>query len=328
MPYSSPFEPELRKRGAVTGLVRDVNVPLHFGDPAAEIDLLRSGGAIMDLPWRGLIEVTGRDRVRFLHGMCTNDVKKLQPGKGCMAAIVSRQGKMVAEMVVRAHENRLTLEADRSSLPAIVDALAKFIVADDVKFAISPMAALGHYGPWPENLSGLGPFDFVEPEGRIVSKDPTLAIDGFVEWKDPGATLELNAPLAGFQAYEALRIENGFPRWGADMGPDVLPMEAGLEPIAISYTKGCYIGQEVIQRVKSYSEPPRMLVQLAVAGADPGEKIAAGGQEIGHVTSAAADLALGYVRKEYKKPGTKVEVGGRPATVRALPWQAGWVTSA
>jgi folate-binding Fe-S cluster repair protein YgfZ len=99
-------------------------------------------------------------------------------------------------------------------------------------------------------------------------------------------------------------------------------MEAGLEPVAISYSKGCYIGQEVIQRVKTYSEPPKMLVQLEVADAGPGEKIASGSEEIGTVTSATPALALGLVRKEYKAPGTALIAGGKSATVRALPWQS------
>src|SRR5213078_261745 len=99
-------------------------------------------------------------------------------------------------------------------------------------------------------------------------------------------------------------------RWGADMDATLLPMEAGLEPIAISYSKGCYIGQEVIQRVKTYSEPPRMLVQLEIAGAAAGQKIASGGDEIGHITSATKNVALGYVLKEFKAPGTHVEVNG------------------
>ena len=105
------------------------------------------------------------------------------------------------------------------------------------------------------------------------------------------------------------------------MGPDYLPMEAGLEPIAISYSKGCYIGQEVIQRVKTYSEPPRMLVQLEIAGARPGDPIASGGEVMGQITSATEGVALGYVRREYKAAGTEVEVAGRAARVRALPWQ-------
>jgi folate-binding protein YgfZ len=108
------------------------------------------------------------------------------------------------------------------------------------------------------------------------------------------------------------------------MGPDLLPMEAGLEPLAISYTKGCYIGQEVIQRVKTYSEPPRMLVQLAFEGRPAaGARVLAGGAEAGTVTSVGDGLALAIVRKEQKAPGTRVEIEpGIAATVRALPWQA------
>src|SRR4029077_20311986 len=104
---------------------------------------------------------------------------------------------------------------------------------------------------------------------------------------------------AGFTDYEELRIEGGFPRWGAAMDATLLPMEADLEPLAISYTKGCYIGQEVIQRVKTYSEPPKMLVQLEGADAAPGDKISGGADEIGAVTSAIPGLALGLLRKEF-----------------------------
>jgi folate-binding Fe-S cluster repair protein YgfZ len=100
-------------------------------------------------------------------------------------------------------------------------------------------------------------------------------------------------------------------------------MEAGLEPLAIRYDKGCYIGQEVIQRVKTYSEPPKILVQLAFEGDAPavGAKILAGAEEVGHVTSATSGLALGYVRKEQKAPGTRVMIAPTTsAGVRALPW--------
>ena len=333
MPYSSPFEPELRRRGAVYGVVGEVNVPLHFGDPARELQVLRTDFAFIDLPWRGMIEVTGRDRVRFLHGMCTNDIKGLHPGQGCMAAIVNRQGKMVAEMIVGASLDRLYIEADRPLLQTIIDALSKFLVADDVKLEISPTVACGNFGRTAVDLSSLPPFHFIFPstEDLIISKDPRLGVPGVVSWRVPKTDETLKASqLAGFEAYEALRIENGFPRWGADMGPDLLPMEAGLEPIAISYTKGCYIGQEVIQRVKTYSEPPRMLVQLALSGAEglafegrpvAGARVLSGGAEIGTVTSVGNGLALAVVRKEHKTPGTRVEIEpGLPATVRALPW--------
>jgi folate-binding protein YgfZ len=125
-------------------------------------------------------------------------------------------------------------------------------------------------------------------------------------------------PATGTAAdWEALRIAEGVPRWGADMGPDLLPMEAGLEPVAISYSKGCYIGQEVIQRVKTYSEPPRMLVAL-----DLDTPLPAGtalGDGAGTLTSVSGLKGLGVVRKEHQAPGTRLAPG---VVVRALPWRS------
>jgi len=258
--------------------------------------------SFIELPWLGVIRMTGRDRARFLHGMCTNEIKKLAPGQGCRAAVVNRQGKMVADLAVLATADDLLLILERSNLQPTIDHLQKFIVADDVTMTPADLRAVGLYGTPP-------------PEGQPTAPEPALGGRLF-------AVPESSAKQISEAEYESRRIENGFPRWGVDMGPDVLPMEAGLEPIAVSYSKGCYIGQEVIQRVKTYSEPPRMLVQLEIAGAKPQEKIAANGEEIGHVTSATTNVALGYVRKEFKAPGTHVEVNGRPAHVRALPWHA------
>lgn len=285
----------------------------------------------VDLAWRGVIEMTGRDRVLFLHGMCTNDIKKLQPGQGCMAAIVNRQGKMVAEMIVHVTENALLLQVDRSNLQKTIDALSKFLVADDVTLKIADIAVIGIYGPHARALLGAGDlpdFHGIPRDGALLAGNRTIAPEGFdllVPAAKAGEVDRLPAlgmEPAGFEAYEELRIESGFPRWGADMDDTVLPMEAGLEPIAISYAKGCYIGQEVIQRVKTYSEPPRTLVHLDVEGVAPGDMIMAGDGEIGQVTSAARSGALGYVRKEFRAPGMVVTVAGRAARVGSLPWQA------
>lgn len=335
MPYKSPFEPILRERGAVYGELGDISVPLCVTDSAREYETLTEGGAVLDMPWRGVIEMTGRDRGRFLHGMCTNDVTKLQPGQGCMAAIVNRQGKMVAELVVRATKDALLLEVDRSNLQGTIGALQKFIVADDVAMRESKLCVMGFYGP--QALAGkvpadLNPFGFFESAGALVCKNPFFGYDLLLNPSralEPEVLFPADAPYAGFEAYEHVRIEKGWPRWGADMGPDVLPMEAGLEPIAISYTKGCYIGQEVIQRVKTYSEPPKMLVQLVCDASEvkPHAAIHVDEATVGNVTSACYSpalgrtVALGYVRKEFKLPGTKVHAAGVPATVGPLPWQ-------
>jgi tRNA-modifying protein YgfZ len=329
--YKSPFEPVLLPRGAVLGALGEVSVALHFGDAAREAAALRDDAGLVDLPWRGVIEMTGRDRVRFLHGMCTNDIKKLQPGQGCMAAVVNRQGKMVAEMIVYAAENVLLLEMDRSNLQPTIDHLSRFLVADDVKLRISDAAVVGLWGrraPLLLGLRDMADFHFQMRETGVVARNRTIGPEGVHLILPPAKSEEVDRILghgvvpAGFSAYESLRIGFGFPRWGADMDATMLPMEAGLEPIAISYSKGCYIGQEVIQRVKTYSEPPRMLVQLEGADASIGDKIHAGPDEVGTVTSAIPGVALGFVRKEFKSPGAELTVAGKPARVRALPWQS------
>ncbi len=332
MPYSSPFLPALEKRGAVRGALGDVLLAVHFGDPAKEVEAARRSTAAVDLAWRAVLEMTGRDRARFLHGMCTNEIKKLRPGEGCLAAIVNRQGKMAGDVAVHVLENAILLESDRANAPALIEHLNRFMVADDVHLKVSEAAVIGLYGPAAGDLLGMSkapPFHGAMRDGVYVAHDPTLPVPGFTLIVPAERPQELERLLAhgvsplGFEAWERLRIENGFPRWGADMGPEQLPMEAGLEPLAIRYDKGCYIGQEVIQRVKTYSEPPRVLVQLAFDGEVPavGAKILAGAEEVGHVTSAIPGFALGYVRKEQKAPGTRVMIAPTTsAGVRRLPW--------
>jgi folate-binding protein YgfZ len=315
----------------VTGALGDVRVALHYGDPDREAGALRTGAGLVDLAWRGVVELTGRDRGRFLHGMCTNDIKKLQTGQGCMAAIVNRQGKMVAEMIVYVAENAILLEMERSNLVASIEHLSKFIVADDVTFRVSDAAVLGFWGPRAPSLLAvrdLPDFHVAMRDGVAVARNRTIGVEGYhlivpaAKADEADRLLGHGVVPVGFEAHEALRIESGFPRWGADMDATLLPMEAGLEPLAISYSKGCYIGQEVIQRVKTYSEPPRMLVQLEVQETSAGDKVTRDAEEVGIVTSATRSLALALVRKEFKAPGSELTVSGKPARVRALPWQS------
>ena len=288
-----------------------------------------SSASLVELPWRAVIEVTGRDRARFVHGMCTNEIKKLAPGRGAPAAVVTRQGKMSAEILVHAAPSALLVQIDRANAQPAIDALTKFVVADDVAFRVSERVVFGLHGPAARGVLGIAEqpdFAGEERDGVWIARNRTIAADGYdlLAGPDRVDAVRKLAPAASEADYEAARIESGFPRWGVDMGPDLLPMEAGLEPIAVRYDKGCYIGQEVIQRVKTYSEPPRMLVQLSFDGDAPlpGAPVTAGGEEVGRVSSASGRFALALVRKEHKAPGSKVEVGGRPAVVGPLPWQA------
>lgn len=290
-------------------------------DPAAA-RAFREGAACVELPGRAVVEVAGRDRARFLHGMCTNEVKKLLPGQGVRAAAVTRQGRMTAVIHLLALDSTIRLFTDRDIVPALLGSWGRFLVADDVTFKVLDGDVFGVYGPQARetlDLPVLPDGHGLVREGRTIVRDARIAADGY-------EVLGSLTPTASASAWQSERIAAGVPLWGADMGPDLLPMEAGLEPVAISYSKGCYIGQEIIQRVKTYGEPPRMLVSLAFDA-----PVAAGTAlegDAGRVTSAAAHpvtgapIGLALVRKEFKAPGTRVTAtGGIGATTGPLAWQ-------
>ncbi|GEM_PF-837460 len=265
---------------------------------------------------RGFIEVCGRDRVKWLQGLVTAELTTLVPGGGCLAAACSRQGKMVGVMVVRVFEDRLLLEIEPELVAPLRAHFERFLIMEDVALSdrIQPVREVfASQGGLPR----LPWFHFVERDGAVHSANRSLGSEG---WTIFPATASSTLSEA---EYESRRIANGWPRWGVDMGTDELPMEAGLDPAAISYSKGCYLGQEVILRVKTYSEPPKRLVLLALEGkVERGASVTVAGEAIGNVTSVAESVALATVRKQYRSPGTRVEVAGIPATVRELPWHA------
>ncbi len=279
--------------------------------------------------------VTGADRVAFLHGQCTNDIKRLRAGQSCYAAFLTAKGKMRGDAYIVCLDDAFLLDASAG----LRESLEKFIITEDVTIEDvselwgSYLVLEGHAPSWPspttdsDATARVPPtaFTFHHPLGTgILSREPLpVALD------------------AG--ALEVLRIEAGVPKWGVDMDENTIPIEAGLEKRAISYEKGCYIGQETIARIKTYGHVNRHLVQLAVdsplarrsdtlstpRGEGWGEgrllgradKILAGDKEIGHVTSAAFSnrlgkiIALGYVRREFATAGTRLMIGQQPAEV-------------
>ena len=368
------------------GVVNRGGLPLHFGDPDTEETALREGAGLSPNTWRGLLEITGRDRVKFIHNVTTNDVLKLATGRdgnsfgkeekvdlsvtpagpGQFTVVPNRQGKMVAEGKLRLFEDRAWLEIDRGAMTMTLTAMAGLIVSEDVQLkdrskefdvlrvdgpkarevvaqAVGAVpeipehhfAKIGDVVVSPFNLTGFPGYDLLSP------------VAGSAElWKKLVAA---GGKPAGFFALETGRVENGFPRWIADMDGTVLPMEAGLDPIAISYSKGCYLGQEIIQRVKTYSEAPRALVQIAIdrrlpkegggeaAAPNPGTPVLVEKQNVGKVTSLAWSrksqglVALALVKKEHKAAGTKIALDAAgteyTGTVGPLPWHAKYATS-
>jgi len=327
------------------------SVASAYDDPAREYAALRDDAALVDLAFRARLRVTGEDRVAFLQGMLSNDVQRLAPGDGCHSLLLTEQGKIVADGVVLALADAIVLDARGSGIARAADALARYIVADDVDLTRDDTThAVGIFGPRAADaLASLGiestpdrPYAHVAVErdgGTLrVARIPQPGAGGFLcivpeEAVEPWwrAARERGLAAAGFAAFDTLRIESGVPAYGVDVGPDTIALEAPLED-AISFRKGCYLGQEVIERVSARGHVNRKLVPLTIDAEAPpsaGDVVFAGAKEIGRITSAAwswrlaKPVALGYVRREHVAPGTRVEVhaaaGILAATVQPAP---------
>ena len=330
--------------GAVLADDRGVELPRHFGDPAAEYAALREQAALLDLGFRTLIRVVGADRVAFLQGMLTADVAALAPGGGCPALLLTIQGRVTADVRVAALADALLLDVDVRARDALVAALEKLIIADDVTLEppAEPVTLLGLEGPAAAQL--LGPDAAALPAWAHT----TTAIAGVTvralrasEVRGPGFVLHVPAAAAtevwsalatagarpcGMEALEGRRIEVGVPRIGLDMDGSTLALEVPVEE-AISQTKGCYLGQEVVARGTARGHVNRRLMGLVFAGAAPapGAALLHDGKTVGRVTSVAhafglgAPAGLGFVRREHWEPGTVLAAGSVTARVARWP---------
>ena len=334
----------------------------HYGDPLAEHAALCETAGVLDLSFRGRLCVTGPDRKRFLHGQVTNNVKDLEPGAGCYAALVTAKGKMQSDLNIYCLDDELLLDFEPGLSAAIAGRLEKFIIADDVHcIDVAPLyGLLTVQGPRAaEVIRGLGPTLplATQPLGSVVLQELDLG-EVYCTTQARGLTagydLFVPAPFlatmadrlmtsarrvggrpCGWRALEWARVEAGTPRYGADMDESNLPPETGIEERAVSYSKGCYIGQEVIARIRTYGQVARSLRGLCLPADMPelpkkGDKLFAGEKEVGYITSAVAsprfrrNLALGYVRRECNQPGTELRLRTAGAewtvTTAALPF--------
>jgi folate-binding protein YgfZ len=306
--------------------------------------------------------LTGADRARFLHGQVTNDVKKLLIGEGCYSAITTAKGKMESDLNIFALADELLLDFEPSLAEKISARLEKFIVADDVQIvdAAPHYGLLSVQGPkaqevvrtlnlFPEIPSQqLGSIKISDATlGEIyLAKNPRLGTNGFdlfvpnnslgaVADKLIAAVKQIGGRAVGWTAFETARIEAGIPRFGADMDETNIPLECGIESRAIVYNKGCYIGQEVINRIHSVGHVTRELRALRLATnleslPKKGDKLFHAGKEVGYVTSAVksptfnANIALGYVRREANQIGNELTLqtaaGESPVKIVQLPF--------
>ena len=353
MPRELPLAEIHRAMGAVVEDVGGWLQPLRYGDPAAEHRAARGSVALADRTALGRAAVTGRDRAAFLQGMLTNDVKALQPGQGCAAGFLDAHGKVMALLAVYALDDRLWLELPSGLTEKTLQLLDHFLISEKAYFepADDAFVVLGVEGPGAAavlaRLSGVAvdlpryghaAATIAGAAVRIIRRDE-VGGPGFHLWIGPPeaaavweALRAAGAAPMGFEALDTLRIEGGVPWYGRDVDETVLMPETGLEEM-IHYKKGCYIGQELVARVKYRGHVNRALGGLRLEGERvpaPGAPVVVEGKEIGRVTSSARSFALGapialaYVRREHGEPGTAVAVADGdallPATVAALPF--------
>jgi folate-binding protein YgfZ len=332
-------------------------LPAHYGDPGAEHCAIREAAGLIDCSAVGKLEVTGRDRVAFLQGMLTNDLKSLEPGQGCPAAFLDAHGKVQALLSVFVASDRLFLELLPAMAEKTLQLFDKFLISEKAYFSdvTGAFACFSLQGPRGARLLAeltgapvaLEPYHHEERQVdgvgvRIFRVDET-GEEGFHCWVPAEHGARVWARLleagklfglrpAGHGVLNALRLEAGVPWYGHDVDETVLLPEIPLDHL-VSYTKGCYIGQEIVARVKYRGHVNRLLVGLALDGdrvPEFGALVLKDDAEAGRVKSAVHSfslnrpIALGFVRREWAEPGTVVTVRDSRLTlsarVSALPF--------
>jgi len=333
-------------------------LPARFGAPLEEYQAVRSAVGLFDLSNYAVLQLTGADRVPWLQGMVSNDVKQLAPGHGVYAAVLDVNGKILADLRVLCAEDSFLLLLWEPLKEKVVAHLNRYLVADDVEIqdsgerygiisiqgphALLLLSAIAPRQDPPVQMYGHCLLRVGEYEIRAVRSTHT-GEEGFdllmemgnlapvvEELERAGAALSLR--WTGLQAQDILRVEAGIPRYGIDMDEDNLLLETGLDQ-AVSFQKGCYIGQEVIERVRSRGHVNRKLAGIVFGGKSPahrGDKITSDGKEIGRITSSVFSprlrhaIALGYVHRDHLLTGTSVLIernGAQVAgTISALPF--------
>lgn len=293
---------------------------------ATEYELLTGAAGLVDRSERGKLLITGGDAADFLQGQVTNDVEGLAPGTGCYAALLTHKGKILTDMRLLRGDGWIWIDTEAVGLPAIQHNVSTYSIGRDVRMQdlTSERAILSLIGPAARDALDTAPPDeehaFVEGEhGIYVATD--LGVDVICPAADAdGVRAALGLEQVSEEAAECLRIESGRPRLGHEFGSETIPQEAGLNERAVSFSKGCYVGQETVARLHYKGKPNRYLRGLRLsAPAEHGDPIVLGEREVGRIGSACVSpvhgpIALAIVRRE-ASPGDTVLVG--PARAEA-----------
>jgi folate-binding protein YgfZ len=327
-----------------------------FSDPQGEFEALRSGCAVYDLGFRARLTVKGSDRVRWMNGMVTNNVRDLPSGHGLYAFLLNPQGRILGDMFVYNEGDTLTVETDRSQVEKILATFDHFIIMDDVEVTNENenWTALGVSGPNSRRiLHAVGievpemePLQVVTPQcvcdcdcaKCVVVRGEEAQRESYEIWlaskdvlKTWTAILSAGATPVGSEALEMQRILGGVPRYSVDIRERDLPQETE-QLRALNFNKGCYVGQEIVERIRSRGNVHRKFSGFVLQGSPEIKaeaKIFSGEKEVGEITSVAnlhtasrgQTFALGYIRREAGVPGQEVMINDAKAVVAQLPFE-------
>ncbi len=340
-------------QGATLGEYHGAIVPLRFTNPIEEHQAVRAATGLFDFSFRAKFALAGRDSAKFLHRIVSNDVKNLSAGQGCYAALLNPLGQILADLRIYAAQDRLLIDTDADLRAKAIQILSRYIIADQVQIVPLDTCALAFEGPQARGLLektlhvDLPPLQDFEHFATNYGGFPIRVVrasntgeEGYEVWVGPKGMMGLwgaaggQAPSygmlpAGTEALESLRIEAAIPRYGSELGEDTLPLEANLMN-ALSFNKGCYIGQEIVERARSRGQVNWKLAGVTIESSqppEPGEKLSLDGKEAGEITSACVSptlqktIALAYIRREHMETGTRLlTASGSSAQVTNLPF--------
>jgi folate-binding protein YgfZ len=338
--------PQTDYRGATTAA--------RFTDPQAEFAAMLHGCGVYDLGFRARLWLTGGDRERWLNGMVTNNIRDLAVGHGVYAFLLNPQGRILGDMYVYNQGEALVVETDRSQVEKIIATFDHYIIMDDVEVTniSEKQIAIGLTGPRSRavlNRAGievpnLHPLQMITPQCDCDCGCLQCTVicgecepqESYEVWLAPQdlyktwqALVAVGATAVGSEALEMQRIVAGIPLYGVDLRERDLPQETE-QMRALNFNKGCYVGQEIVERIRSRGNVHRKFTGFLVDGAAAiaaGDKIISGEKEVGEITSVTAlrtpsveqTVALGYIRREVGVPGREVTIGSVQATVVSLP---------
>jgi folate-binding protein YgfZ len=283
---------------------------------------LREGRGLVPLTGWSSVTLTGADRQTFLHNFCTNDVKQLEPGTSCEAFVTNVKGKIIGHGLVTCRDDELVIIGTPHQAAGLVAHLERYVIREDVQLRDttterSYVLVVG------DSLAGDFSWNLVGGERAVVFETTPHELTDVV-----GTFTERGFISVGWQAFTAARIEAGVPLFGVDFGEQNFPQEVGRDREAISFTKGCYLGQETVARIDALGHVNQRLVGVRFFNdqvPEAGMELLHAGKKAGQVTSAAfsprlsAPLALAMVRREANSPGTRLESPVGPGEVIALP---------